>query len=88
MNENKLKELAVEYLSGQLDVTRVTYALSESAKQRCPISLIDASLVDDIQKHLDEFGENHELESGWWAELNLDIDDWICDVVDANLPKF
>lgn len=44
------------------------YAWEIIDKCRCPISQASDEITYEIQRLMDEYGEDHDLPEGWWQE--------------------
>lgn len=67
---------ALAYVRKNVDIDYINYIVQKSMQMRCPPSLVDALLADDIRDLLDDYSMDNDLPNDWWCEW-CDIDEII-----------
>ncbi len=61
-------EKAAQYVLSQLDEIDVQHAIYHMDRDRCPLSMVDASLCGKISDLMEEYGDDNDLPEGWWLD--------------------
>jgi hypothetical protein len=67
---------ALAYVRKNVDIDYINYIVQKSMQMRCPPSLVDALLADDIRDLLDDYSMDNDLPNDWWCKW-CDIDEII-----------
>ena len=59
---------ALEYVRKKVDIDYINYIVQKSMQTRCPPSLVDALLADDVRDLLDDYSTDNDLPADWWCE--------------------
>lgn len=70
---------ALAYVRKNVDIDYINYIVQKSMQMRCPPSMVDALLADDVRDLLNDYSVDNDLPEDWWCE-ERDIDEIIMEI--------
>lgn len=70
---------ALAYARKNVDIDYINYIVQKSMQMRCPPSMVDALLADDVRDLLNDYSVDNDLPEDWWCE-ERDIDEIIMEI--------
>lgn len=70
---------ALAYVRKNVDIDYINYIVQKSMQMRCPPSMVDALLEDDVRDLLNDYSVDNDLPEDWWCE-ERDIDEIIMEI--------
>lgn len=67
---------ALAYVRKNVDIDYINYIVQKSMQMRCPPSMVDALLADDVRDLLNDYSMDNDIPEDWWCE-ECDIDEII-----------
>ena len=67
---------ALAYVRNKVDIDYINYIVQKSMQMRCPPSMVDALLADEVRDLLNDYSMDNDLPVDWWCEY-VDINDII-----------
>lgn len=71
-----ITDKALRFVRDMVDLNHVNKSVCDAMLMRCPVSLHDVRLADEVLDLLDEYASDNDLERDWWAE-EMSLDDFI-----------
>lgn len=57
---------AISYVANNVDKDEVNFTFHNMSLLREPLFRVNSTLCDEIYDLMEEYGQDHELEEGWW----------------------
>ena len=70
---------ALAYVRKNVDIDYINYIVQKSMQMRCPPSMVDALLADNVRDLLNDYSVDNDLPENWWCE-ERDIDEIIMEI--------
>lgn len=70
---------ALDYVRKNVDIDYINYIVQKSMQMRCPPSMVDALLADDVRDLLNDYSVDNDLPVDWWCE-ERDVDEIIMEI--------
>lgn len=67
---------ALDYVRKNIDIDYINEIILKGMQMKCPPSMVDASLADNVRDLLNDYAMDNDLPNDWWCEW-CDIDEII-----------
>lgn len=63
---DKMFKAALEYVRDNVEQIDIQHALDHMEREHRPLYAVDSGLEAELERLMDEFGDNNGLDEGWW----------------------